>query len=803
MKQQFAKIWKLSLFLSLFVAQPALAQDLYQTVRGQVVDQLTKSPLPGVNVIILGTDPLIGTATDLDGYFKIENVPVGRISLQATFLGYNPISLNNLNLTTGKELLVNIALEEKVITTKTAVVTASSSRNKLQAQNEMATISARTFSVEESQRFAGARNDVSRMAANFAGVRGTNDAVNDIVIRGNSPNGLLWRFEGVDIPNPNHFGSFGSTGGPVSMLNNNVLSNSDFLTGAFPSEYGNALSGVFDLKMRNGNNEKHEFLGQVGFNGFEFGAEGPISKEKRSSYLVNARYSTLGFMEAVGIEFGTGSAVPQYQDVSFKLNFPGKKLGSFSVFGLAGSSQIDLIASGSQDSEDENLYSGSEIDVYVRSQSGVVGVSNTYLINNTAYSKLTIGATAIQNQDIVDSVSTVDRTPQDFYRQNILNAKFFAAWVLNKKVSSKNNLRAGAYVNQLQVVLEDSIFRSSLGEFQTITDFSGSTLQVQPYVQWQYRPSNSVTFNTGVHMEYLALNDNISIEPRAGVRWAWNSSHSLSAGYGLHSQMTQLYDYYRQVRLADGSYATPNKNLEFTKSHHFVLGYDWQFSETMRFKAETYYQSIFDAVVEVQPSSYSFLNTGSFSNPAPDSLVNGGTGENYGVEITLEKFLDRGFYFLATGSLYESNYKGSDDIERKTAFSGTYVFNLLGGKEFYLKSKKEAVKFQKLISVDLRFTGAGGQRYTPVDVEASRLSGESEYLDDLAFSEKFADYFRGDVRIAYRMDGSKFSQEWALDVQNVSNRKNPYFQRFDPSNGEVQTVTQLGIFPILQYRIEF
>ena len=256
------------LFLIFCLVTPLLGftQNYQQTIRGQIIDQDTRQTLPGANVVVMGSDPVIGTTTDFDGKFRLENVPVGRVSVQVTFVGYNPATLKNLNLTSSKELVLKVELEEMVITTGEVVISAT--RDKTKVMNDMTTVSARTFSVEESQRFAGGRNDVSRMASNFAGVRSSNDAVNDIVIRGNSPLGLLWRMEGVDIPNPNHFGDGGSTGGPVSMLNNNVLENSDFLTGAFPAEYGNAISGVFDLRMRNGNDEKHEFFRASGFQWF-------------------------------------------------------------------------------------------------------------------------------------------------------------------------------------------------------------------------------------------------------------------------------------------------------------------------------------------------------------------------------------------------------------------------------------------------------------------------------------------------------------------------------------------------------
>ncbi|MCD4788701.1 MAG: carboxypeptidase-like regulatory domain-containing protein, partial [Bacteroidales bacterium] len=231
------KLFCLSALL-IIMSNKIFTQNITQTVKGQVIEKQTLAPLPGATVILLETDPLVGTTTNTDGYFVLENVPVGRVSLQVRYMGYHTATINNLNLMSGKELVVNVEMEEKVEKIDEVVITAT---RKGETINQMTSISARTFSVEETQRFAGAMNDVSRMAANYAGVCTSNDALNDIVIRGNSPSGLLWQLDGVDIPNPNHFGQLGATGGPVSMLNNNVLSNSDFMTGAFPAEYGNAL----------------------------------------------------------------------------------------------------------------------------------------------------------------------------------------------------------------------------------------------------------------------------------------------------------------------------------------------------------------------------------------------------------------------------------------------------------------------------------------------------------------------------------------------------------------------------------
>lgn len=777
----------------------AYTQNLTQTIRGQVIDNQSKSTLPGVNIIVLESNPVIGAVSDLDGYFVVENVPIGRISIQATFVGYEPFIANNLELTSGKELILNFEMAEQVVKMYEVVIKASD--DKIETNNEMTTVSARQFTIEESMRYAGARNDVSRMAQNFAGVRGANDAVNDIIIRGNSPVGLLWRLEGIDIPNPNHFGDFGSTGGPVSMLNNNVLANSDFLTGAFPAEYGNGISGVFDLKMRNGNYEKHEFLGQVGLNGFEIGAEGPINRAQKSSYLLNYRYSTLGIMSAVGINFGTGTAIPYYQDITVRANMPTKKAGTFSLFGIGGISQIDLISSNAEDTVD-NLYNN-DLDIYDRSKIGIIGITHQYLINNSSYTKFTIAASSIINNDIVDSISVETFEPVEFYRQNFTQNKVSANFFYKKKFNAKNNLQIGVRFDDYIVSVSDSIFQGIPGRYVTLTSFEGSTILLQPYVQYQYRATEKLTINSGVHFQYLTLNGSNSLEPRLGIKYQLNENNAISLGYGLHSMMAPIATFFKTAETTPGNYYTPNDSIDFVKAHHLVLGYDKQLSETMRIKAEVYYQHLYDVLIDKDSSSFSVLNAGSFTFGTPDRLTNSGTGRNYGAELTIEKFLDKGLYFLITGSLYKSEYIGSDDIERETAFSGNYVANVVGGKEFYLFTGKASPKNTKSIVLDTKFTLAGGQRYTPIDLEESILTNSTVYDWNNAFAEQFDDYMRWDIRLAFKINGKFASQEWAIDVQNVTNRQNPLYQRYNPAEGEINTVYQLGIFPVPQYRITF
>jgi len=806
--------------LVLLQAMWALAQT--QTIRGTVLDKESKMSIIGATVVILRSNPLVGTTTDLDGKFKLSGVQVGRHDVQITYLGYEPVTMSALELTGGKELVLNVEMVEQVMKQAEVVVTAD--RQKQETMNTMTTVSARVFSTEEAERYAGSRNDVSRMATNFAGVRGANDATNDIVIRGNSPTGLLWRLEGVDIPNPNHFGSLGSTGGPVSMLNSNVLSNSDFMTGAFPSEYGNAISGVFDLRMRNGNNEKHEFLAQLGFNGVELGAEGPFSKKSGASYLINFRYSTLALFKLGGVDFGTGDAVPQYTDLSFKVRIPTKKAGIFEMFGMGGMSSIDFIAS-EADTSVTNFYTQGPLDIYNRTKSGFVGFTHTYIFQNNSFTKFTVAASTQLNQDVIDSVNA-QQQPFDWYRQDFQDHRIQASLYYKKKFSAKHNLMAGVRTTVFYSILKDSAFIPVWNKYQTLTNFDGATALVQPYAQWQWRWNDSWTMNTGLHVQLLTFNLATAVEPRWGLQYKVNARHRLSLAYGLHSQMVSLNKYFLVLEDSLGNQEMPNRELGFVNSHHVVLGYDWSLPLDMRFKAEAYFQYIYDAGIDRDSSSYSSLNVGSFSTDGPDRLVNGGTGTNYGLELTFEKFLTKGYYWLLTASFYDSKYTASDGVLRSTVFNGNYVVNVLGGYELRFKrkklgtaqpreglnekqtarwTKKQAQKAATSISLkfDVKFTLAGGSRFTPIDEAASFAAQEAVYVDNQAFSDQFDPYYRLDLGLTLRMSRKRVTQEFSASCQNVTDKENPLYKRYDAQKNRLENVNQLGIYPLLQYRITF
>ncbi|MFC5271843.1 TonB-dependent receptor [Adhaeribacter terreus] len=780
----------LSLMLLLCVFSFTLqAQNLTQTIRGKIIDRESQTPLIGVSVAVISMNPVTGALTDADGNFKIEKVPVGRHTLKIKYIGYKEQTLPELVLGSGKELVLTVGLSENIRQMQEVVIRAQQEKGR--PQNEMATLSARSISVEESKHYAASINDPARAAQNFAGVGATDDMSNEIVVRGNSPKGVLWRIEGIEVPNPTHFAQEGASGGPISMLSVNMLDNSDFYTGAFPAEYGNALSGIFDMKLRKGNNEKREYAFQAGVLGVDFAAEGPFREGYKGSYLVNYRYSTLAMLNKIGFKVA-GENAPDFQDLSFKLNLPTEKAGTFTLWGLGGLSkdaqEAEKDVSKWQEKSDafNNVYKGGM---------GTLGLSHTYFLNPHAYLETILSYARNEGAFAYDSLMP-DMKPYLFYHENYEKTAARASVLYNHKLNARNTVRFGAIYSQLGFDMF-SEGRNDEKMLQTYVENAGNTGLTQAYGQWKYRLHENVTLNSGLHVLRLGLNSNTSVEPRVGLRWNLSSAQAIGFGFGIHSRHESMAAYFARQPLADGTYSQANRNLELSKARHFVISYDLMLREDLRLKAETYYQDLYDVAVAADPkSTYALLN--SQEGLVIDSLVNKGTGKNYGLELSLEKFFTNNYYFLATTSLYNSKYTALDGIERNTRFNGNYILNMLGGKEFKVGKDRNNV-----IGLNMKMVWAGGNRYTPIDLERSQQEGEAVYIDSETFETKADDYFRTDLRVSYRKNKPKASYIVSLDIQNVSNSQNMYRQYYDHDSKSVKTEYQMGLLPVLNYRIEF
>ncbi|PBQ32423.1 TonB-dependent receptor [Sphingobacteriaceae bacterium] len=793
--KNFTLIFILASFICPVLVKSQTSNVTSQTIRGVVVDKQSQTPIPGANVILPGTDPVKGSVTDTEGRFKITDVKVGRYDLKISYLGYKEIVMPNVIVSAGKEVVMEIGMEENISSLQEVVVAGT---KKNETQNEMVSVSGRSFSMEEVNRYAGGRSDPSRLAANFAGVSSPDDSRNDIVIRGNSPTGVLWRIEGLNIPNPNHFSTVGTTGGPVSAINTNVIKNSDFFTSAFPAEYGNANAGVFDLGFRAGNSEKREHTLQLGaLTGVEAMTEGPLNKEKGSSYLLAYRYSFTGVAQNLGIPIGT-AATPFYQDLSFKIVGGQTKFGKFTLFGLGAKSKIEF----KHDKIDEtDLFANPTRDTYFTSDIGLAGIKHFIKVNERSYVSTIIGVTYNGSNYLEDKIATSLKPLERNVENKTSQIHYSINSSYNVKVNARLFIKAGI-ISEVIALQLDARDKDSNSNWRQYWDFNDKTSLHQAYAQAKYKFNDKLVLNAGLHTQFLALNNSTSIEPRVGLKYQLTQKHSFSAGFGMHSQMQPIDVYFYRTRLQDGTYIQTNKDLGFTRSQHFVVGYDLLPAKDWRVKTEVYYQLLSNVPVTQDPSSYSMLNAGaSFFPNDQNYLKNGGTGTNYGAELTLEKFFTKGYYALLTGTIYESKYKGSDGIEHNTAFNGKFVYNVLAGKEFKVGKEKRNV-----ISIGFKMTQAGGRYYTPVDLAASQLANTQVVQgDDVAYSQRNPDFFRLDIKTGFTLNAkhSKLSQSVFLDIQNVTNNKNVFAQRYNPVTNTVNTAYQIGFFPNFVYKIQF
>lgn len=785
------RIGSLAMVLLLFsssVALTAAAQSApVQTVRGMVTELVLHRPLAGATVV-LGTDPVRSVITAADGSFTLEQVPVGRYGITVSFAGYKNATLRNIAVEAGKENMLNIEMEEDVA--RLDDVRVINWKNKTRPVNQLALLSARTFSVDEARRYAAGINDLSRIATGFAGISNNSSDGNSIIIRGNAPNGLLWRLEGVDIPNPNHFARVGTSGGAISILSAQLLSNADLMTAAFPAEYGNATSGVFDIHLRKGNNKKREHTAIVSIMGLDLATEGYLSKKYEGSYLINYRYNFLSLVQKLGANIG--DAPIQFQDLSFNIDLPTKKLGRFTIFGFGGKSKQQDFAT--RDSVEWAQQPSKRSGALDAANTGATGITHQLLIGKKTLlrSVLSINGSEYREQD--------DRL--DKYNGPLIITRLnrFKEWntvlsiAADHKFNAHHLLRAGLYTTWKHFDLSQRETVSNVLQYRIRSN--GSTRLVNGYVQWKWDIDPEWRFQAGLHAQQLMLNNTRSLDPRLALRWRFSNTRSLSLGYGIHSQMQPLGNYFARIKVGADT-VLANKGLGFTRSQHWVLGYDEQLSANWHIKAEVYYQSLFNVPVNAgKRTSYSILNLNDDYSLEP--LANTGKGRNYGVELTLERTWNDRFYMVSTMSLYAARYLPSDGIWRNTRFSSNTGLTFMMGKEWVIKGTKRPSTF----SLDLKAVHTGGVRVTPIDLAKSIQQQRTVLDNSRIYGERLPAFFRLDVQVEWKVQYRHMTGSAILGVQNATAHHNPISQSYDAASRSIVYKYLLGLIPVFGYKID-
>lgn len=765
---------------------PAFSQHLTQNIRGIVTDKAAGTPI-AYATIQLEDAPDKGAISDSLGNFLINAIPVGRHTVKATYVGYETSLVREVLVSSAKEIFLEIAMTENTQELNEVVIRPQV--NKEQALNKMALTGARMFSVEEASRYAGGMDDPARLVSSFAGIS-SGVSQNGISIHGNAPHLLQWRLEDIEIPNPNHYADIATLGGGIlSSLSNHVLGNSDFFTGAFPAEYGNAVSGVFDMKLRNGNNRKMENTVQLGILGIDVASEGPLSKKYNSSYIVNYRYSATGLLAHLGM-VDLGGAF-DYQDLNFKLNFPTRKLGTFSIWGT---SLIDKYGSDREEdvNEWEYLADGSESKTDQYMAAG--GVSHRYFIGEKGFLKTTLATTYFRSTASIDMFDTnLNSTPYlDMNRENT-NMVFTTSY--NHKFSARFTNKTGASFTQMFYDMKMNLAPFVGNPLNVISMGDGSTSLLSAYTSNSIGIGSRLTMSLGLNAQMLTLNKHWTLEPRIGMKWQASSKATFAVAYGLHSRMEKMDVYYTKTPQTGEKLV--NKNLDFTKANHFMLTFDYKLSDDMTLKIEPYFQTLFDVPVR-EGDSYSVLNREDFY--VEDALVNKGKGRNFGIDLTLEKYLGKGYYYMFTGSLFDSRYCGGDNVWHDTKFNRNYILNLLGGKEWMLGRNK-----QNMLSVNAKLTFQGGDRYSPIDEKLTleHPDKEVQYDETRAYSRQLAPIFLTNISVSYKINKKKSTHEFAVKLLNATNYKEYGGHAYNLKTNKIEANRYAMSLPNIYYKVEF
>ncbi len=757
------------------------AQDITQSISGKIYDDITEETLPFANIVIKDSDPLIGAVADIDGNFILEEVSMGRQTIVVSMIGYDTYEIKELMVSSGQMIHLDIGLQQSSVNLEEVIVRV----NKSNPINSMSTLSSRQFTVEETQRYAGGFDDPARLASSFAGVSNPSISDNGISVRGNNPDGLLWRIDGLEIPNPNHFANLTIAGGGLlSSISPQMMGNSDFYTGAFPAEFGNASSGVFDIRLREGNQHRRQYAFEAGILGVGAMAQGPIKKQSNATFIVNYRNSTMALLAPI---LPDDAGLLKYQDLSFKTNFPTQKYGTFTLWGIGA---LDGVNNDAVDSTEWKSYFDRE-NSKTKMHMYATALTHKISMPGNAFIKSSI---AITGNGLEFSEERLDYNltphPQSRAKNNIRSFTIQSEY--SKKFNHKHSNKTGVRYNHRMFDIDVKQSPED-GELPIqLSNQTGSTVLGQVYSQSKIQLKHNLVLNAGINAQYLHLNKNLSVEPRIGIKYQLNKRHSLSAAYGIHSRMEQLPVYFA---LVDGD--TPNKDLELMQSFHYVLSYHAQLGELLHMTIEPYYQQL--SHVPVSPTGYESTLNNNNNLYFDDVVVSEGTGRNVGIDFTLERFLSKGYYFMLTGSVFDARYTGADGVTRNTRFNKNFVFNLMTGKEW-------EVKDNNIFSANIRINYLGGNRIEPINMEASFQEKDVVYGETngkVAFSKQHEALPIVSLTLSYRKNKPGYSTVWSLQVLNVMGTKAYSKDFYNLRTHTLDTQYDDLVIPNLSYRIEF
>ena len=747
-------MYKKIIFIILSLSNICAAQN----IRGIVTDALNSKSLTGANITLLGTD--FRTESDSNGIFRFTNLTSKIYIAEVSFLGYAKTIVKDIEVVKGSDAIANVALQIADNQLNTVVV--NGERNDvfhaLQTQYPL--------SVAQTLRFPAAFNDPARLAMNSPGVTNDNDLGNGLSIHGYAPAAMQWRLEGVEILNPNHLANASSfndqataSSGGVNALSTQMLGTSALVTGAYSSEYNNLISGCMDMRLRNGNDEKHRFTTQIGLFGLDLAAEGPLPslspsrKEGKNgtSYLINYRYSTVGLLLQMGVPLSEEKV--NFQDLAWNFHFPIGKKSDLKVFGMLGNSR------------------------------------NTFETKKDT----------IRNNRDLTNVYYKDRL-------QVYGANF----------KSQLNSKTSFYLSAAYSSTAPSLVRQNFDKnFKLLDEFTANTAQnlwsVNTFVQ--NKLSNTFSIKYGVNISYSIFKrvyfgtSNIYTDLKYQKR-----NHSLLVGISLvtntFSGPILISQKYKTVHfLPKISYAyriDDDKKIVFSASqqskfdlvsNQFMLNFDKK-SKNQHFSAGLFFHNTLAKKI----TNTVYFNLEYIAIPERlDFIRNFSKQNNYGVEAQYEKTFARNIFFNANGSLYKALVKSEFNTFFTNYFGANYTLNLSLGKEWTKKANK-------IWGASTHIINNGANYLSPMESNMTTFQKQViviDYITSNDFGFKLQNYFRTDLRLYYKRDRKTWSSTLSLDIQNVTNKQNIAFEYYDTFLKKTSTKYQNGLIPILAWRANF
>ncbi|MBL4624324.1 MAG: TonB-dependent receptor [Flavobacteriales bacterium] len=769
-----------------FVFCVSIAVSQQQRIYGEVLENFTEKPVPNVHITLLKrSESVLQTVTDSLGKFVFTEVEVGQYEISFSHLSYVPFTLPSVEVTASKPTVINSSLDFSYVQMKELEILPE--KDKGTANNKMALLSSFSIDADDSRKLAGSLDDPARVVGLLPGVISyTGFSANFISIRGNSPRGFKYQMEGVELPNPTHFARIGSSGGTFTIFSMQIMGKSDFFSGAFPAEYGNATAGVLDVKFREGSTQEYSHMFKIGTLGIDIATEGPINKKKGSSYLVNYRYAVVGLARLIGYP-----TQPTYSDLSFNLNFPVSEKGSFNVFGLAGMSDRARIPVTDSTKWEQDL---DRYQLNLGSKMATVGVNYKTLVGKSSVFSSTLLAGVIDQFDNKDYLlSDLSLQMKEINEYESVPITFAAS--LKHKFGKYHSNKTGASVNYSTHnwrAIKRNYFSNQL---DTLVFGSGNSMTIKAFTNSNFNLSEKWIVNIGIHSIYYNVNNDSKLEPRAAIQYQVNEKNKVSIAYGRHSQADHFATYLYRTKDPFGNVIYPNKDLKLITANHFIVGYKSNLFKNHRLSIEVYYQTLTDVPVEVG-GAFSTINLNELDDMR--KLENEGTGINYGVDFGIERFSENGLYYIINSSFVRSFYTTGDNVIRSTEYDLGYTVKFLLGKEFEVGKGKH-----NYFGWNTNFSVIGGQPYTPINIEESRLAQETILDERIAYSERDNPLVFLDLTVTYKTNKKKRSTLWSLQLKNIFSNGNAIYREYDSVLDEEVTIPSSSFFPNISYRLEF